>query len=144
MPSLVPVFKDGPLTFEVASTVKGGDFVAKDGSSTDKVVVATAGASKPLGVALYDGEPSGTSGSGTTSYGYTVHDFAVPRPHISVAHDGVYRLVAESAVDLGGAVEVSSTGSGVAASGGTNAIVGYCVQEGGIAAGESGKIRLSL
>jgi len=71
MSGVVPRYETGPVTYEVAETVKGGLLVEARGSSL--VGVAGAASIKVLGVAMQDGLTD-ASRSSTDALGYPVYN----------------------------------------------------------------------
>src|SRR5690554_6578388 len=71
MSSVVPKFGPGPVTYEVAEAIKGGQVV--EARDEGKIGVAAAGSTTVLGVAAKDAAPS-VNAEGTTSTGFPVVD----------------------------------------------------------------------
>lgn len=152
MPEVVAVQRFGPHTFEVNVTVDGGQLVEPD--TGGKIKPCTADSLKCLGVALYRGEPSSTTGVDTT-YGYPRIGMDVPQPMIAVADTGVFKLTASGAINFGdlvvpaaaGAVKALANAGAAYVQGeanATRAIVGMCIEPLGIAGGQVGQIKLKI
>lgn len=143
MPGMVPKYKEGPITYEVAAPVTGGQLVIFDGSEPGKVNVAGAAAGFVLGVAATDARPvDDADQSYTTPSGYPAHDASVPGPYTAVHHFGCFPLTSAAAVSPGGSVEAAADGQVQPAE--TGAVVGVVVNPGGAAAGEEALVRLQL
>lgn len=155
MPGIRPVFEKGPLTFSATTTangglIKGGQLVEPDGT-TGRIKVAVAATTKCIGVALGDVAPSDHSNAdGTDAWGNSVVNMHLHPNEVAVAYQGVFRLPnrhATTAIDFGDLVIVSGTAGNA---GGVekrvaqalDQVVGRCVEPGGIAAGQPGKILL--
>jgi hypothetical protein len=150
------VFEKGPLTFSATTTansglIKGGQLVEADGT-TGRIRVAQANSVRCLGVAMGDASPSDYSNADTAdSWGNNITNFHFPPNEVAVAYQGVFRLTVPSAVttiDNGDLVKCAALGLVVRHSQGGAAtfdqIIGRCVEPGGIAAGGTGKILISL
>jgi hypothetical protein len=140
MAGTVPWIKDGPETYEVNVTTDGGLLVVPDtGGKIKPCVLATA--TNWLGVSLYRGEPSSTTGEDTT-YGYPRVGYDVPRPEIAVGTKGIFKLLVSEAVNFGDVVYPSTTAGAVQKTTATGRAVGIVVETAGIANGARGKVRL--
>lgn len=128
----------GPETYEVESTIDGGQLV--EFGTGGKVKACTANSTKWLGVALYRGEPATTTGVDTV-YGYDRIGLDVPRPEIPVAYTGVYKLKAGEALNPGDLVYPGAAGV-VQKTTTTGRLVGIVVDTAGIASGAYGLVRL--
>lgn len=129
----------GPETFEVNVAIVGGMLVEPDGA-TGKVKPAVVDSTKWLGVALYDAQPAGTTGS-TSTWGFPSLDTSVPREHVAVAWHGTVKLKAAGALNFGDVVYCAANGE-IQKATVTGRPVGQVVQTGGIAAGAYGLVRL--
>lgn len=144
MAAVKNIFEHGPITFPVSTSVTGGQLVEPNGAGT-AVVPAAADSQAVLGVAMLDAEPNTDGATGTTAYGATVVDASWPRTNVAVAYRGAFKLTASGALSFGALVKAGANGAVVAAVVGTDpteAIIGRCVEVGGIADGERGLILL--
>lgn len=144
MTSVTEIFRHGPVTWEVTATVDGGQLL--EATSSGLVQPAASGSTTVVGVARTPAVPAGVDNTSQTGYGATVTDASQPTPHVAVAYTGVYRVTASANVAPG--ESVTSTGSGQVgpASGSTaaNAIVGKCMDEKGITAGNRGLVLVQV
>lgn len=148
MAGIRPVFEKGPLTFSATTVanggnIKGGQLVEPDGT-TGRIKPATAASTKCLGVATGDVAASDYSNADTTDpWANTVVNAQHPPNEVAVAYQGVWRLKASGAIAFGDLVICAAAGDvatvGAAAFG---AVIGRCVEPGGIANGARGKILL--
>lgn len=153
MGGIVEVFKLGPISFPVGEPIIGGQLVQPGTAGTaGTVVVALEDSLTVLGVALADADEEPAVQT-TPSTQLTVHNL---RGTVAVAHVGVFKLTASGAIAFGDYVVVGANGTvkvAPAISGtptqaeiqaNTKGIVGQCVEVGGIADTERGKIKLRL
>lgn len=138
MPDTVAKIRFGPETYEVESSIEGGQLV--EFGTGGKVKPCAVDSTKWLGVALYRAEPASTTGTDTV-YGYDRIGLDVPRPELAVAFTGVFKLKAVAALNPGDIVYPGATGQ-VQKATTTGRAVGIVVETGGIAAGAYGKVRL--
>lgn len=132
----------GPETYEAGEALTGGELVkAGSGGTAGKVIKTTGVNDQWLGVALYDAQPSSTTGEDTT-FGYPRIATDVPRPEVAVAWHGTFKLKVSEAVNFGDVVYPSATAGAVQKTTATGRAVGQVVATGGIASGAYGLIRL--
>jgi hypothetical protein len=160
-----PVFEKGPITFSVTSAANLGavngikelTLVEPDGT-TGRIKVAVAGTFKCIGVAVGNASASDFANADTTDFwGNNVTNFHYPPNEVAVAYQGVWLLRNEggSVIDFGDLVVVAGvttaaggvgkfTNAVAGAVSNVAAVVGRCVEPGGIAAtsGTRGKILL--
>ena len=160
MPGIRPVFEKGPLTFSATTAangglISGGRLVEPDGT-TGRIKLAEPNSVTVLGVALGDAAPSDLSTTdGTDAWGNTVTNMTYHPNEVAVAYQGVWLLTNRGATKIDFGTLVAAAGTGVnrggvatwanAAAGAlsnTHAVVGRCVEPGGIAVGATGKILL--
>lgn len=136
----------GPETYEVSGQagegVEGGMLVQPSAAAghTQKVKPAVVDSTSWLGVALYDGQPEGTSGASTT-WGFATVDASVPRSEVAVAWHGTFKLKAAGALNFGDVVYCGAAGT-VQKATTTGRAVGQVIEKGGIASGAYGLVRL--
>lgn len=155
MVAIRPVFEKGsPLTF-LATTVanggniKAGTLVEPDGT-TGKIKPAVAGSLKCLGVTLTNVVASNFAGASDSvdAWDNPVIDNSHQYPNtVAVASSGVWDLKVTGAVAFGQHVKCGAGGTIVPDDAGGAAtlgqIIGQCVEAGGIANGQKGRIRLA-
>lgn len=129
----------GPETFEVNVQVDGGMLVEPD-AATGKIKPAVVDSTKWLGVALYDAQPAGTTGT-TPVWNFAAVDASVPQPNVAVAWHGSFKLKAIAALNFGDIVYCGANGQ-VQKATVTGRAVGIVIDPAGIAAGAYGLIRL--
>lgn len=102
MSAITERFHHGPVTYSIAESVNGGQFV-EPSASGGAVVVAADRSTTVLGVAVADGDPGEV-----TDNGFQVNA-AFDRPNLAVAVRGAYRLeVGAGGLAAGTAVAVGS------------------------------------
>lgn len=153
-----PVFEKGPLTFSVTSMANLGDvsgireglLVEPDGT-TGRIKLATLASATVLGVAVGNASASDFANTDTTdAWGNNVTNFHYPPNEVAVAYQGVWLLTATNAtIPFGALVQAGADGKVVAWANvtagtlsNTHVIIGRCVEPGGIAANQKGKILL--
>jgi hypothetical protein len=143
MAGIRPVLEQGPLTFDANVNIVGGMVVMVDGT-TGRIKPSTAGTPLFLGVALGDASAfSNTNADTTDAWGNPVANAHVPPVEVAVAWRGVYRLTASGAIAFGALVVAGTNGVVVTRAAETmDAVIGKCVEPGGIANGQRGKILL--
>lgn len=137
MSGTYPRLKEGPVTFQVNATVKGGQLVEPDG--TTGRVKPTAGASSTvLGVALTDAEP--TSNAAPTDPVTMVW----PPADVAVARGCDIKLTYSGAAAFGELIKSAAGGQVAALGAGTfDQAIGRCTEPGGVSgAGATGRTRL--
>lgn len=149
MTSVIPKFGDGPVTYEVAEAVKGGQVV--EARTGGKIGVAAAGSTTVLGVASKDANTAANNTaaqSGTTTQGYPFVDTGAYLVSTTVAvwdHEQV-PVTYSAACAFGKAVKAAANGQVAPWVSGTDAadlIIGRCAEPAGVAAGATvGLIRL--
>jgi hypothetical protein len=151
MAGIRPVFEKGPLTFAATTTanggtISGGKFVIPDGTTGRIRVCNAAGATNVIGLATGDAAPSDYSNADTADpWGNPVVNAQFPPNEVAVAYQGVWRVRNSSGatIPFGALVVASAVGEAQARAAETmDAVVGKCVEPGGIAAGARGKILL--
>lgn len=143
MPQIVARTRMGPETYEVntgVTGVTGGLLVEFDGT-TGKIKLAVVDSTAWLGVALYDAQPVGTTGS-TTTWGYTTVDTSVPQPQVAVAWHGTLKLKNSSAGALNPGVLVYPAANGEVKGAVGGRAVGQVVQPTAAVAGALVLVRL--
>jgi hypothetical protein len=155
MAGIRPVFEKGPLTFHATvadngGNIRAGQLVMPDGD-TGKIMPTTGAVPDCLGVALGDASASDFAVSNQTdAWGRVTVDHGLQPPNeVAVAYQGVWRLTVEGNVGFGDLVTSGADGVVVAfanaaagSASNTGTVVGRCVEPGGIADGEQGKILL--
>lgn len=152
MAGIRPVFEKGPLTFKATTVANGGNiaagtFVMPDTANAGYVTVATAaGAATCLGLAIGDAAASDYSNAPTNDdWGNPVVNAHTPPNEVAVAYQGVWLVEVTADVAFGALVTVGAGGLATpfdAAAGDSDTVVGRCVSEGGITAGNKGRILL--
>jgi len=138
MPGVVPKFESGPVTYEVAEPVVGGQLI--EGRSAGLVGVAVANSTRVLGVATTDGRPfNETDTYGTTTYGATVMDMSVPDQYVAVGV-GYYPVTYATDAALGD--RLTAAANGQVAVGGTGPTVGFCAEPNGATTGSVALARI--
>lgn len=132
------------ITYEANVVIKGGQLVMVD-ASTGKVKITTANA-MPLGIAMTDAAPAGTSDTTTDSWGNAVINASLPGQYVAVAMEGVFQINNEgAALILGDYVKATALGGVTKATVGTDVIIGKVVGPAlGAATSEKAEVRLSL
>ena len=131
----------GPETFEAGAAIEGGQLVKfGSGGTAGKMIPTAAATDQWVGVALYDAQPAGTTGTATT-WGFATVDTSVPRPEVAVAWHGVFKLKAGEALNAGDVVYPGAAGV-VQKTTATGRAVGQVIAAGGIASGAYGLVRL--
>jgi len=132
------------ITYEVSVTVLGGQLVMVDGS-TGKVKITTANA-MPLGIAMTDAAPAGTSDTTVDAWGNSVINASLPGQYTAVAMEGVFKINnAGAALILGDYVKATAAGDVTKATVGTDVIIGKVVgPAAGAGTGEKAHVRLAL
>lgn len=146
MAGAVPVYQEGPVTYEVNAVVVGGQLVIPDGT-TGKVKPSTLTAATVLGVATKDAVPVGTDQNSTVPNSLTAYNVSPISQYVAVASDGVWMLKASAALAFGVTVKAAANGQVAAWVSGTDAadtIVGRVVEPGGISSGATGQVLLQL
>jgi hypothetical protein len=145
MAGVVARTRFGPETYEVNTGVTGvtGGLLVEPDSTTGKVKLAANESDVWLGVALYDAQPAGTSGEGTSN-GFFALNAAVPQPEVAVAWHGVHKLKnsAAGALAFGALVVTAANGEVKAKGAATSRVVGQVVQTTGALAGATVLVRL--
>ena len=140
MTDVVAINRFGPDTYEVSTSVDGGQLVEPDGANPGKVKPCTVDSLKWLGVALTRAEPSSTTGADTV-YGYPRQGFDIPQKDVAVAWTGTFKLTAAAALNFGDTVYPAANGQ-VQKATTTGRAVGMVVEPLGIASGATGRVRL--
>lgn len=142
MAQIVARTRMGPETYEAGVAIVGGQLVKAGSGGTAGKVIPTAGVNDEwLGVALYDAQPAGTTGTATT-WGFATVDTSVPRENVAVAWHGVVKLTVSEAVNFGDRVYPSATAGQVQKTTTTGRAVGQVVSTGGAASGAQALVRL--
>lgn len=146
MAGIKPKQFKGPLTFIAEENIIGGTWVAPVSSTSERVQTAATASTTAVGIALGDASAYDFANADTTdAWGNPVTNAHYPPPEVAVAYQGIFILKnvhADTAIAFGGTVGVGTDGVGVLPNTTAAQIVGRCVQPGGIAAGESGAIRI--
>lgn len=138
----VQVRKTGPRTYNAGATIRRGQVVV--GTDNSNVVPSTGASTRVLGIAVTDAVASNAAGS-TAPNGQPIVNMAPLPTIVSVADcgievDGVTFLAAAKFGDpLVGAANGQVTPAAAGADGAT--VVGRCTQPGGVAAGQTGRVR---
>lgn len=144
MPAVTNLFEHGPITYPVSASTSGGQLVEAVSGGT--VAPAAAGSVVVLGVAVKNAEPSDAGATSTTAYGADVVDASWPRDEVAVAYRGVFRVTYAAAAAFGDLLVAAANGQVTPYTAGTttfDAIVGRCVEPGGVAAaGDRGKTQI--
>jgi hypothetical protein len=134
MPTVIPRFDQGPVTFTAIAAVTGGQLV--DGVAGG-VQPSGAGSSTCVGVATTDALPTATSQAPTIP-GVSVAVNAAPLPSVvAVANEGVWPLTYAAAATFGQRLITAANGQ-VTPAGATpdaRTVVGTCYEPGGVGAG---------
>jgi hypothetical protein len=143
MPGIRPVLEQGPLTFDANVNIMGGSLVMPDGT-TGRIKPTVADTPLCLGVATGDASAySNTNADTTDAWGNPIVNAQVPPVEVAVAWRGVWRLTASGAIAFGALVVAGANGVVVTrAAQGLDSVIGKCVEPGGIASGQRGKILL--
>lgn len=130
----------GPATYAVSVAVTGGQLVMPDGT-TGLVKPATAGAKTVVGVALSDGEPSGSTPTSPLNLGWAQPEIAVAYgpADVDLTYTGAAAFGELLVADANGAVKAYT-----AASDTYDAIVARCTEPAGMAAAGVGRARLLI
>lgn len=133
MSGFIPVFEHGPLTFEVAEAVVGGQLV--EARAAGKIGVAAAGSLKVLGVATKDAIPAGVDQNSGS-----VVNLSPQGQYVAVGRNAFYRMRYTAAAAFGDRLIAAANGE-VTPAGLTpdaRTVIGYCAEPAGVAAGASG------
>jgi len=128
MPGLVPYVRQGPVSYQVVSTVLGGQLVQPDTGGAVKTALANS--VTVLGVALHD------AGVRTSQDGQTVANLAQNPDYLAVGYGLDVRVTYNTAAALGQLLAADATGQVKAYTAGTttyDAIVGRCTEPLGVA-----------
>lgn len=117
MPGLVPYVRQGPTTYQVITTVTGGQLVMPDTGGAVKT--ATANAITVLGVALSD------AGVRTSQDAQNPANIAQQPDYVAVMYGADMRVTYNAAVTFGSLLAADASGQ----------VKGYTVQGGAFAAG---------
>lgn len=141
MPGVIPRFKTGPITYQVAEAVKGGQLV--EARAASKIGVAAAGSFKVLGVATKDARPP-QSGASVDADGFPVQSLVEITDNTAVDDNGWYPLTYAANAAFGDALIAAANGQVTPAGAAPDArsIVGYCAEPAGVVAGAVGLTRL--
>lgn len=139
MTGRLPTHERGPMSYEVAANLSGGQLVVKSGSNASTITFAGAGATNVLGVCGDDAyvTPAGTPPSyGTGAFGSPL-DIARPSPWVRVYRNCEMRVTYAGNADFGDLLVAAVSGQ-VSAFGTANTadqIVGRCTEPGGVTGG---------
>ncbi len=137
----------GPNTYVAADSatgaaqIIGGRLVEFSGTETGKVVLASEGTAKFLGVALYDAHP-GQDTTGTSTSGYPTFDATIVQPEVAVAWTGEFLLTFSGAANPGDLVYPAADGKVTATAGTATRAVGIVAQQTAVTADGTGYVRL--
>lgn len=134
MSAINPKFEKGPVTYQVAETVRGGQLVEARGSS--KIGVAAAGSSTVLGVAQTDAKATVTTQS-TDSDSNILVDLgqAAYPPDVAVIKFGEVPVTYAANASFGALLKAAANGQVTPWVSGTDAaglIVGRCTEPAGV------------
>lgn len=147
MTGVVPRFGPGPVTYEVAEAVVGGQLV--EARANGLIGVAGATSRVVLGIATRNARPA-SSADGTTATGYPVTDLShdLVTPYVAVGKEGEWPVTFTADAAFGVPVRAAANGTVVpwVTADGPDAIVGRCTQPGGvvIATNPVGLVKLSV
>lgn len=146
MGSIQPRFTNGPRTYEAAEALSGGFVVeARTGGVDNPAVGIAADASVTvLGIAQKDATPAGGAPRAPEA---GVLDVTLAPAEVAVINDGHVPLKYAAAAAYG--AQVCSAGAGsvrpaLAADISAGAVIGRCVEKGGVALGGTGLTRINL
>jgi hypothetical protein len=143
MPTVIPRFDNGPVTFTAIAAVTGGQLVD---AVAGGVQPAGAASNVCCGVATTDAIPIGTSQVPTVP-GITTSINASPLPpYVAVASDGVWPLTYAAAATFGQRLVTAANGqvTPAAATPDARQIVGICYEPAGVALGAVGATLLTF
>jgi hypothetical protein len=140
MAGALPKFKHGPVSYQVASAVSGGQLVMPNSTTAGdvKVKAATAAATTVLGVAATDAAPLTEPAlpTGTDDNNPLLESSAL-MPNTAVYNHVVINVTYTGAANFGELLVAGASGQVTAYTAGTSTydtVVGRCVQPGGVAA----------
>lgn len=109
MTTVIPKFGPGPVTYDVAEAIKGGQVV--EARAGGKIGVAAAGSTTVLGVASRDAAPTHTPYS-TNPQGFPNTDTSTGQvtPYVAVHEEGHLPVTFAGAVGFGKAVKAAANG----------------------------------
>jgi hypothetical protein len=147
VPSVLPLYDRGPVTFEANATIVGGQLVEPD-AATGRIKPAASGSTIVLGVATSDAVPTSVSQVPTIP-GVTVAINASPlSQYVAVAGEGVWQLTTTLAVLFGARVKVGTVAGTVSpwisGTDASNLIVAVCYEPAGVGAAGTGAFKLTL
>jgi len=128
MPGVVPYVREGPITYQVISTVSGGQLVMPDTGGAVKI--CTANATTCLGVALHD------AGVRTSQDAQNPANLAQQPDYLAVAYGFDLRVTYNTAAALGVILAADANGQVKAYTAGTTPFdqtVGRCTEPLGVA-----------
>jgi len=132
MSGINPRFGSGPITFDVAAAVTGGQLVIPDGTDNTKINVAGAAAANVIGVALSDAAPAGTDAA---------TDVAARPTQVAVALEGAFNLTYAADAVFGDRLKAAASGQVEPMTLGSDAdhlCIGTCLEAGGVTSGDKG------
>lgn len=137
MAAIQEKFVDGPVTCDVVEAVVGGQLVEARAAAHNAVQrpvgVAAAASAVVIGVAKIDAQPDDTVLSGIPVY-------PLPKATTVIVEGDVPVTYAANAT-YGAKLQAAANGQ-VTPQTGTNAVVGYCSQVGGVLSGAVGRMRI--
>jgi hypothetical protein len=143
MPTVIPRFDEGPVTFTAIAAVTGGQLVDPSGVG---VGPAGAGSSVCLGVAVTDALPASTSQVPTVPGVPTAVNASPLPPYVAVASDGVWPLTYAAAATFGQRLITAANGQVTPAGAAPDArqVVGICYEPAGVGIGAVGATLLTF
>lgn len=146
MGSILPRFTNGPRTYEAVEALAGGTVVEARVGGIDNpgVGIAADASTTVIGVAQKDANPAGGQNR-TPEVG--VLDVTLAAREVAVINDGHVPLKYAVAAAYGALVCAAAAGSvrpALAADISGGAVIGRCVEDGGVAVGGTGLTRINL
>jgi len=137
MPTVLPIYEYGPVTYPVVETVRGGQLVE---ARVGGVGVAGATSLKVLGIARTDAMLASASQDLTDALGNSVLNLSPVSPYVAVGRGAFYPVTFVAAAAFGDKLIAAAAGKVTPAGAGPDAasIVGYCAAVGGVALGAVG------
>jgi hypothetical protein len=143
MPSVIPRFDQGPVTFTALTAVTGGQLVD---AVAGGVQPAAAGSNICVGVATTDAIPTATSQTPTVpGVPIAINASPIP-PYVAVANSGVWPLTYAAAATFGQRLITAANGqvTPAAATPDARQVVGICMEPAGVALNGVGATLLLL
>lgn len=126
MPGVLPRLKDSPATYDVASSVTGGQLVEPSGGTASTIQTASDSSTTVLGVAADDAEPEGSGAE--TNYAY-------PRHYVAVWRGAEMRVTYSESVSFGAPLYAAASGQVKGTQAASEPVVGQCSEPGGVSSG---------